>query len=72
MRALARSGVVSGETGAAGLLALIDAGGEEARELLNSSGETRVLLFNCEGATDPEAYECILGEGGDVPTSLLF
>lgn len=66
MRALARSGIVSGETGAAGLaglLALIDSGGAETRELLNISDDTRVLLFNCEGATDPEAYQRVLNDG---------
>lgn len=63
MRALARSGIVSGETGAAGLaglLALLEEGGEEAKEALDLSQDTRVLLFNCEGATDPGAYERIL------------
>jgi diaminopropionate ammonia-lyase len=57
MRLLAESGIVSGETGAAGLaglLELADAGELPADE------ESRVLIFNCEGATDPEAYDRIL------------
>jgi diaminopropionate ammonia-lyase len=60
MRLAAESGVVSGETGAAGLgglLELMRAGGEEAaRKALGVGEETRVLIFNCESATDPEAY----------------
>ncbi|HEY6689424.1 MAG TPA: diaminopropionate ammonia-lyase [Rubrobacter sp.] len=60
MRLAAESGVVSGETGAAGLgglLELLRAEGEEAvRKALGVGEETRVLIFNCEGATDPDAY----------------
>jgi len=60
MRHAAESGVVSGETGAAGLgglLELMRAGGEEAaRKALGVGEETRVLIFNCESATDPGAY----------------
>jgi diaminopropionate ammonia-lyase len=72
MRALARSGIVSGETGAAGLaglLALMD-GDEQARELLGITDETRVLLFNCEGATDPESYERIVKGEEEAPSGL--
>jgi diaminopropionate ammonia-lyase len=64
MRLAAESGVVSGETGAAGLgglLELVGAGGEEAaRRALGVGEETRVLIFNCEGATDPDAYRRIM------------
>ena len=73
MRALARPGIVSGETGAAGLaglLAVLNEPGEEAREILGITEETRVLLFNCEGATDPDAYERIVAEKEDVPSGL--
>jgi diaminopropionate ammonia-lyase len=60
MRLAAESDVVSGETGAAGLgglLELMCAGGEEAaRKALGVGEETRVLIFNCESATDPGAY----------------
>ena len=60
MRLAAESGVVSGETGAAGLgglLELMRPGGEEAaRKALGVGEETRVLIFNCESATDPGAY----------------
>jgi diaminopropionate ammonia-lyase len=63
MRLAADSGVVSGETGAAGLgglLEILRTGGAEARLTLGIGGETRVLLFNCEGATDPDAYRRVM------------
>ena len=65
MRLTAASGIVSGETGAAGLGGLLDLlrrgeespGQEEkARLALGVNRESRVLLFNCEGATDPDRY----------------
>ena len=69
MRLTAASGIVSGETGAAGLgglLELLRRGGEspgqeEARRALGVGGESRVLLFNCEGATDPDRYRELVG-----------
>lgn len=64
MRLAARSNVVSGETGASGLGGLLELlraeEAEEARLALGVSGETRVLLFNSEGATNPDAYERIM------------
>jgi diaminopropionate ammonia-lyase len=64
MRLTAESGVVSGETGSAGLgglLELLRAGEEEKmRRALGMGEETRVLIFNCEGATDPDAYRRIM------------
>ena len=60
MRALARIGVVAGETGAAGLAGLLEVlcGSENLnrRASLSVTEETRVLLIITEGATDPEAY----------------
>jgi diaminopropionate ammonia-lyase len=58
MRLAAASGIVSGETGAAGLGGLLELlrSEEVARRVLGVDKETRVLLFNCEGATDPNAY----------------
>lgn len=62
MRLMAGSGIVSGETGAAGmggLLELMRCGGspgEQARRSLGVGEQSRVLLFNCEGATDPDGY----------------
>ena len=68
MRALATSDIISGETGGAGLAGLLalmqGAERERSRRLLGIDGETRVLLFNCEGATDPTAYARIIGEPG--------
>ena len=64
MRLMAESGVESGETGAAGLGGLLELlraeEGEEARRALGVGGETRVLIFNCEGATDADAYRRII------------
>lgn len=57
MRDLARAGVVAGETGAAGLAglrAVLQAGQLEA------SGK-RALVICTEGATDPAAYESLVG-----------
>jgi diaminopropionate ammonia-lyase len=64
MRLAARTGIVAGESGAAGLgglLQLLRPGeGGEARQLLSVNEDTRVLLFNSEGATDPDAYQRIV------------
>ena len=64
MRLAARTGIVAGETGAAGLgglLQLLHLGeGGEARRLLDVNENTRVLVFNSEGATDPDAYQKIV------------
>jgi diaminopropionate ammonia-lyase len=62
MRALARSGLISGETGAAALggleatMALPD-----ARAELGLDGKASVLLLMTEGATDPDSYRRIVG-----------
>ena len=64
MHLAAQSGIVSGETGAAGLGGLLELlrASEEgaARKVLGVGEETRVLFFNCEGATDPDAYRRIM------------
>lgn len=63
MRALARTGVVAGESGAAGLAGLRAAGASETlRGVLGLGTETRVLLFGTEGATDPDGYRAVVGE----------
>lgn len=62
MRMLAGAGLVSGETGAAGLAGLLAVAREGDRAALGLTGEARVLVFNCEGATDPGAYGRILAE----------
>jgi diaminopropionate ammonia-lyase len=63
MRLTADSGVVSGETGAAGLgglLEILRPEEAEVRRTLGIGDETRVLIFNCEGATDPDAYRRVI------------
>jgi len=71
MRMLAGAGIVSGETGAAGLAGLLAVAQEEGgRRTLGLAEEARVLIFNCEGATDPEAYGRIVsGAGGPPPNA---
>ena len=57
MRALAACGVVSGESGAAGLAGLLLAAADpDARAALALDRNSRVLLFSTEGATDPALY----------------
>jgi diaminopropionate ammonia-lyase len=74
MHLTAGVGIVSGETGAAGLGGLLELlrgwgspGQEEARRALSVGGESRVLLFNCEGATDPDAYRRLVGGAHNSP-----
>ena len=71
MRMLAGAGIVSGETGAAGLAGLLAVAREEedlrARRALGLTEEARVLIFNCEGATDPGAYERIVAGADGLP-----
>ena len=65
MRALARIGVVAGETGASGVAGLIELltgrDNHQRRAELRITNETRVLAFITEGATDPESYDRIVG-----------
>src|SRR6185312_3179212 len=64
MRELAGAGIVSGETGSAGLaglLALLSGPqADEHRRLLGLTSESRVVVISTEGATDPEAYKRIV------------
>jgi diaminopropionate ammonia-lyase len=54
--------IVSGETGAAGLAALLVAQDHtELRSLLSLDAGSRVLLLGSEGDTDPEIYQHITG-----------
>ena len=66
MRFLAAHGIVSGESGAAGLagfqLAWEDA---SARAALGLGTNSRVLAFNTEGATDPELYQSLIADTGE-------
>jgi diaminopropionate ammonia-lyase len=62
MRLLAREGIVAGESGVASLAAfLLAAADPAARETLGLGSASRVLLFNTEGATDPETYRALVG-----------
>ncbi len=61
MRDLASAGVVAGETGAAGLGGLLAVLSDSAlRDALAIGPDTRVLIINTEGATDPENYQRIV------------
>ncbi|UBV44669.1 diaminopropionate ammonia-lyase (plasmid) [Deinococcus taeanensis] len=64
MRLLARDGVVSGESGAAGaggLLALLTGDGAHAtRTAVGLTPHSTVLVISTEGDTDPEAYARII------------
>jgi diaminopropionate ammonia-lyase len=65
MRLLATDGIVAGETGAAGCAGLIEAlrgpQRDELVEVLGLGEGSSVLLIVTEGATDPEAYQRIVG-----------
>lgn len=59
-------GIVSGETGATGLAALLAAQEVPAlRQLLELDASSRVLLLGSEGDTDPEIYQQITGKRAD-------
>lgn len=63
MRALARAGVVSGETGAAGLAGLREMCVGQAKacgDELDLGLDTSALIISTEGATDPDAYSRIV------------
>lgn len=65
MRVLAAAGIESGESGAAGLGGLLEAGERsDVRATLDLGPRARILLLNTEGATDPVAYREIVGEQG--------
>ncbi len=65
MRELALAGVVSGESGAAGLGALLELletrKARTIRARLDINDTSRVLLISTEGATDPASYEQVVG-----------
>jgi diaminopropionate ammonia-lyase len=62
MRRLAAMGIVSGESGVAGLAGLLLAAADPAsREALGLTVESHVLVFSTEGATDPGVYAALVG-----------
>ena len=57
-----RSRVIAGESGGAGLAGLLAAANDpQSRALLGLDANSRVLLFNTEGATDPSIYKSLTG-----------
>jgi diaminopropionate ammonia-lyase len=66
MRLLAQDGIVSGESGAAGLAGCLEAlgaaGGRDYCKLLGINAASSLLVISTEGATDPVAYAHIVGE----------
>ena len=62
MRDLADVGVVGGESGVAGLAGFrLAAAGAQIRAALRLDGQSRILCFGTEGATDPDVYARIVG-----------
>lgn len=62
MRALAKLGIVGGESGVAGLAAFLSIAADESkRARLGLDGDARVLCYGTEGATDPDLYREIVG-----------
>ena len=66
MRLLAAHGVVSGESGSAGLAGLIELlrgrRAEAMRERLGLTGTSRVLVLSTEGVTDRDNYSRVVGD----------
>lgn len=59
--------VVAGESGVAGLAALLCAAADpQARIGLGLAPDARVLVFGTEGATDPEIYEKLVGRSPEA------
>ncbi|MCJ8054656.1 diaminopropionate ammonia-lyase [Shinella curvata] len=58
--------IVAGESGAAGLAGLLRVAGDpEACTKLGLDRNSRILLINTEGATDPASYESIVGTAAE-------
>lgn len=67
MRLLAGQGIVAGESGVAGLAGcLLAAADPAARATLALDAASRVLVFNTEGATDPELYAQLVGASAEA------
>ncbi len=66
MRALAQRGVVSGETGAAGLGALLGLAADGRLADIGLGQDDVVLVMSTEGATDPSFYEHAVGRSADA------
>jgi diaminopropionate ammonia-lyase len=58
--------IVAGESAVPGLIALVAAAADpQLRHALELTGDSRVLLLGCEGATDPEIYRRMVGAEAD-------
>lgn len=58
--------VVAGESGGTGLAGFLQCMSDRrAREHLGLDGKSRILVFNSEGATDPDIYRSIVGRAPD-------
>ena len=72
MRDLADAAVVAGETGAASLAGLVALLADPAaREALGDLSGSCVMVTVTEGATDPDAYEQIVGRSHDTVGRVL-
>ena len=70
MRILAREGVVSGESGAAGIGGLLELVHLDVSQRPFHLGlDTRVLVISTEGATDPCSFERIVGRSPEAVTA---
>ncbi|HEX8665643.1 MAG TPA: diaminopropionate ammonia-lyase [Beijerinckiaceae bacterium] len=73
MRDLADLGVGGGESGVAGLAGFrLAARDPRMRSALRLDGDSRVLLFGTEGATDPEVYARIVGRTAEEVEAAKF
>ena len=72
MRDLADAAVVAGETGAASLAGLVALLADPAaREVLGDLSGSCVMVTVTEGATDPDAFERIVGRSHDTVGRVL-
>jgi diaminopropionate ammonia-lyase len=59
-------GIVAGESGVPGLIALVAAAADpELRAALGLGPDSHALLLGCEGATDPGIYRRMVGAPAD-------
>jgi len=75
MRLLADDGIISGESGAAGIAGLLAvlANGTEvntARQRFGIDHKSSLLIISTEGATDPQAYARIIGDTLKISSSV--
>jgi diaminopropionate ammonia-lyase len=61
MRLLRQAGIVAGETGAAGVGGLLDLLASDRANEFDLTRDAHALVLSTEGATDPAAYERIVG-----------